>query len=125
SSAKKCGHMGGEVLVPTSEFEHKLAAARLSAAVCGVPPFVAARTDANSARLITSDVDPRDRESIGRERTPEGFFQFRGALAAALARGIAFAPLSDMIWCETSKPDLEEARRFAEAVHREYPGKLL
>jgi isocitrate lyase len=125
SSAKKCGHMGGKVLVPTSEFEQKLAAARLAADVCGVPTFVVARTDANSAKLITSDVDPRDREFIGRERTPEGFFQLKGGLDAAIARGIAFAPLADMIWCETSKPDLEEARRFAEAVHREYPGKLL
>jgi isocitrate lyase len=125
SSAKKCGHMGGKVLVPTSEFEQKLAAARLAADVCGVPTFVVARTDANSAKLITSDVDLRDREFIGKERTPEGFFQFKGGLDAAIARGIAFAPLADMIWCETAKPDLEEARRFAEAVHAQYPGKLL
>jgi isocitrate lyase len=125
SSAKKCGHMGGKVLVPIAEFEQKLAAARLAADVCGVPTFVVARTDANSAKLITSDVDPRDAEFVGKERTPEGFFQFRGGLDAAIARGIAFAPLADMLWCETAKPDLEEARRFAEAVHAKYPGKLL
>jgi isocitrate lyase len=126
SSAKKCGHMGGKVLVPTSEFEQKLAAARLAADVCGVPTLVVARTDANSAKLITSDVDPRDREFIGSgERTPEGFFTFKGGLEAAIARGIAFAPLADLVWCETSKPDLDEARRFAEAVHAKYPGKLL
>jgi isocitrate lyase len=125
ASVKKCGHMGGKVLVPTSEFEQKLVAARLAADVQGVPTILVARTDANSAKLITSDVDPRDRELIGRERTPEGFFRFRGGLEAAIARGLAFAPYADMIWCETSKPDLDEARRFAEAVHAEFPGKLL
>jgi isocitrate lyase len=126
SSAKKCGHMGGKVLVPTSEFEQKLAAARLAADVCGVPTFVVARTDANSAKLITSDVDPRDAEFIHPgSRTAEGFFAFKGGLDAAIARGIAFAPLADLVWCETSKPDLEEAKRFAEALHAKYPGKLL
>jgi isocitrate lyase len=125
SSAKKCGHMGGKVLVPISEFEQKLAAARLAADVSGVPTLVVARTDANSAKLITSDVDPRDGEFIGRERIAEGFFRFDGGLEAAIARGIAFAPLADLLWCETSKPDLDEARRFAEAVHEKYPGKLL
>ncbi len=125
SSAKKCGHMGGKVLVPTSEFEQKLVAARLAADVCGIPTLVVARTDANGAKLITSDVDPRDREFLLPERTVEGYFRFRGGLDAAIARGIAFARWADMIWCETSHPDLEEARRFAEAVHAQYPGKLL
>ena len=126
SSAKKCGHMGGKVLVPTSEFEQKLVAARLAADVLGVPTLLVARTDANSAKLITSDVDPRDREFItSPERTVEGFFHFEGGIEAAIARGIAFAPYADLLWCETSKPDLEEARRFAEAVHARYPGKLL
>jgi len=125
SSAKKCGHMGGKVLVPTSEFEQKLIAARLAADVLGVPTVLLARTDANSAKLITSDVDPRDREFIGEERTPEGFFRFRGGIEAAIARGLAFAPYADLLWCETSKPDVEEARQFAEAIHAEFPGKLL
>jgi isocitrate lyase len=126
SSAKKCGHMGGKVLVPTSEFEQKLIAARLAADVSGVPTILVARTDANSAKLITSDVDPRDRDFIGKDdRTPEGFHRFRGGIEAAIARGIAFAPYADLLWCETSKPDLEEARQFAEAVHRQFPGKLL
>jgi isocitrate lyase len=125
SSAKKCGHMGGKVLVPTSEFEQKLIAARLAADVLGVPTVLIARTDANSAKLITSDVDPRDREFIGEERTPEGFFRFQGGIEAAIARGLAFAPYADLLWCETSKPDIEEARQFAEAIHAEFPGKLL
>jgi isocitrate lyase len=126
SSAKKCGHMGGKVLVPTSEFEQKLVAARLAADVLGVPTLLVARTDANSAKLITSDVDPRDREFItSPERTVEGFFHFQGGIEAAIARGLAFAPHADLLWCETSKPDLEEARRFAEAVHARFPGKLL
>jgi len=126
SSAKKCGHMGGKVLVPTSEFEQKLVAARLAADVLGVPTLLVARTDANSAKLITSDVDPRDREFItSPERTVEGFFHFQGGIEAAIARGLAFAPYADLLWCETSKPDLEEARRFAEAVHAKFPGKLL
>jgi isocitrate lyase len=125
SSAKKCGHMGGKVLVPTAEFEQKLVAARLAADVLDVPTLLIARTDANSAKLITSDVDPRDREFIGAERTAEGFYQFRGGLEAAIARGLAFAPYADMLWCETSKPDIDEARQFAEAVHAKFPGKLL
>ena len=125
SSAKKCGHMGGKVLVPTAEFEQKLVAARLAADICGVPTILVARTDANSAKLITSDVDPRDRPFLGSERTLEGFYQFQGGLDAAIARGLAFAPFADMLWCETSKPDLDEARRFAEAIHARFPGKLL
>ncbi|HET9209963.1 MAG TPA: isocitrate lyase [Thermoanaerobaculia bacterium] len=126
SSAKKCGHMGGKVLVPTCEFEQKLIAARLAADVLGVPTVLVARTDANSAKLITSDVDPRDHEFIVQEeRTPEGFYRLKGGIEAAIARGIAFAPYADMLWCETSKPDLDEARRFAEGVHTKYPGKLL
>ncbi|MFL6192663.1 MAG: isocitrate lyase [Thermoanaerobaculia bacterium] len=126
SSAKKCGHMGGKVLVPTLEFEQKLVAARLAADVMGVPTLLIARTDANSAKLITSDVDPRDRKLIvGEERTVEGFYRFNGGIEAAIARGIAFAPYADLLWCETSKPDLDEARQFAEAVHARYPGKLL
>ncbi|HYH45722.1 MAG TPA: isocitrate lyase [Thermoanaerobaculia bacterium] len=125
SSAKKCGHMGGKVLVPTAEFEQKLAAARLAADVCGVPTVLVARTDANSAKLITSDVDPRDQPFLGTERTPEGFFRFQGGIEAAIARGLAFAPWADLIWCETSKPDIDEARQFAEAVHAKFPGKLL
>jgi isocitrate lyase len=126
SSAKKCGHMGGKVLVPTSEFEQKLIAARLAADVLGVPTILVARTDANSAKLITSDVDPRDHEFIFKEeRTPEGYYRLRGGIEAAIARGIAFAPYADMLWCETAKPDLDEARRFAEGVHARFPGKLL
>ena len=125
SSAKKCGHLGGKVLVPTSEAIQKLVAARLAADVMGVPTLVLARTDANSAHLLTSDVDPRDREFLTGERTSEGFFRIRGGLDSAIARAIAYAPYADMIWCETSEPNIEEARRFAEAVHAEYPGKLL
>ncbi|HYG64007.1 MAG TPA: isocitrate lyase [Thermoanaerobaculia bacterium] len=125
SSAKKCGHLGGKVLVPSSEFEQKLIAARLAADVCGVPTLVVARTDANSAKLITSDVDPRDQPFIEKERTVEGFFKLRGGLDAAIARGLIYAPYSDMIWCETSRPDLDEARQFAEAIHDKFPGKLL
>ena len=125
SSAKKCGHMGGKVLVPTAEFEQKLIAAPLAADGHGVPTILVARTDANSAKLITSDVDPRDHDFIGKERTAEGFYRFRGGIEAAIARGLAFAPWADMLWCETSKPDLDEARQFAEAIHRQFPGKLL
>jgi isocitrate lyase len=117
--------MGGKVLVPILEFEQKLAAARLAADVLGVPTILIARTDANSARLITSDVDPRDREFLGRERTCEGFYTYRGGLEAAINRGLAYARWADMLWCETSKPDLDEARQFAEAIHEKYPGKLL
>ncbi len=125
SSAKKCGHLGGKVLVPTSEAIQKLIAARLAADVLGVPTLIMARTDADSAHLLTSDIDPRDRKFITGERTAEGFFRIRGGLESAIARGIAYAPYADLIWCETSHPDLEEARRFAEAVHAEYPGKML
>ncbi|MCS6885047.1 MAG: isocitrate lyase [Acidobacteriota bacterium] len=125
ASAKKCGHMGGKVLVPTSEFIQKLIAARLAADLLGVPTLIIARTDANSAKLITSDVDPRDEQFIVKERTSEGFYRFKGGLEAAIARGLAYAPYADLLWCETSSPDLEEARRFAEAIHAEYPGKLL
>jgi isocitrate lyase len=125
SSAKKCGHLGGKVVVPTREFIEKLTAARLAADVCGVPTILIARTDADSAGLLLSDADPRDREFIYGERTPEGFFQFRGGIEAAIARGLAYAPYADMIWCETSKPDLAEARKFAGAIHARFPGKLL
>jgi len=125
SSAKKCGHLGGKVVVPTREFIEKLIAARLAADVCGVPTVLIARTDANSAGLLLSDADPRDREFVHGERTPEGFFQFRGGIDAAIARGLAYAPYADMLWCETSTPDLAEARKFADAIHTEFPGKLL
>jgi len=125
SSVKKCGHLGGKVLVPTTEFIQKLVAARLAADVMGVPTLVVARTDANSAGLLTSDVDERDRPFLTGRRTPEGFFEMRGGLQAAIARGIAYAPYADLVWCETSEPNVEEARVFAEAVHARYPGKLL
>ncbi len=127
SSAKKCGHMGGKVLVPTQEAVNKLIAARLAADVCNAPTVLVARTDAESASLLTADVDERDRPFIdaGKGRTAEGFFHLRAGLEQAIARGCAYAPYADLIWCETAKPDLEEARRFAEGVHRRFPGKLL
>jgi isocitrate lyase len=126
SSAKKCGHLGGKVVVPTREFVEKLVAARLAADLLGVPTLLTARTDANSANLLLSDIDPRDREFIQPgERTVEGFYPFRGGLDAAIARGLAYAPYCDLIWCETSTPDLAEARRFADAIHAEFPGKML
>jgi isocitrate lyase len=125
SSAKKCGHMGGKVLVPTREFIQKLVAARLAADVMGVPTLLVARTDADSAQLITSDIDPRDRPFITGERTDEGFYRISGGIEQAIQRGLAYAPYADLIWCETSKPDLDEAREFAEAIHAEFPGKLL
>src|ERR1700736_6571640 len=125
SSAKKCGPLGGKVLVPTVEAIQKLVAARLAADVMGVPTLIMARTDADSAHLLTSDVDVRDREFLTGERTIEGFYHIRGGLKAAIARAIAYAPYADILWCETSKPDLEEAREFAEAVHHVHPGKLL
>jgi len=125
SSAKKCGHLGGKVLVPTSEAIQKLVAARLAADVLGVPTLIMARTDADSAHLLTSDIDPRDLHFITGERTSEGFFHIRGGLESAIARGLAYAPYADLIWCETSHPNLEEARRFADAIHAKYPGKLL
>ena len=125
SSAKKCGHLGGKVLVPTSEAIQKLVAARLAADVMGVPTLIMARTDADSAHLLTSDIDPRDHKFLTGERTPEGFFCIQGGLESAIARAIAYAPYADLIWCETSHPDLEEARQFADAVHAVYPGKML
>ncbi|HWP46433.1 MAG TPA: isocitrate lyase [Candidatus Limnocylindrales bacterium] len=125
ASEKKCGHMGGKVLVPVSQFIRTLLAARLAADVMDVPTILIARTDAQSARLITSDIDPRDHGFLTGERTPEGFFKFRGGLDAAITRGLAYAPYADMIWCETSTPDLEEAKTFAEAIHGEFPEKLL
>jgi len=125
SSAKKCGHLGGKVLVSTTEAIQKLVAARLAADVLGVPTLVMARTDANSAHLLTTDIDPRDREFCTGERTPEGFFRIRGGLDSAIARGLAYAPYADLIWCETSEPNIEEARRFAEAIRAEYPEKML
>jgi isocitrate lyase len=117
SSAKKCGHLGGKVLVPTSEAIQKLVAARLAADVLGVPTLIMARTDANSAHLLTSDIDPRDHQFLTGLRTSEGFYQIRGGLDSAIARGLAYAPYADLIWCETSEPNVEEARRFAGAVH--------
>ncbi|HET9108622.1 MAG TPA: isocitrate lyase [Steroidobacteraceae bacterium] len=127
SSAKKCGHMGGKVLVPTQEAINKLVAARLAADVCNVPSILVARTDAEAANLLTSDVDERDRAFIdaSKGRTPEGFFHVKAGLGQAIARACAYAPFADLVWCETAKPDLEEARHFAEAVHQRFPGKLL
>jgi isocitrate lyase len=125
ASEKKCGHMGGKVLIPTQTAIRNLNAARLAADVLGVPTLVVARTDANGAQLITSDVDPRDREFLTGEQTPEGFLRTRGGLDAAIARGLAYAPYADMIWCETSEPSLDEARRYAQAIHARFPGKFL
>src|ERR687895_1844577 len=125
ASEKKCGHLGGKVLVPTSQFERTLLAARLAADVAGVPTLLVARTDADSATLLTSDVDDRDREFVTGERTPEGFFVVRDGIEAAIARGLAYAPYADLLWMETSTPDLGEAREFAAAIHAEFPGKLL
>lgn len=125
ASEKKCGHLGGKVLVPTSQFVQTLVAARLAADVAGVPTLLVARTDADSARLLTSDVDPRDHRHLTGERTVEGFFRITGGQQVAIDRALAYAPYADLLWCETSRPDLEEARRFAEAVHDRYPGKLL
>jgi isocitrate lyase len=125
SSEKKCGHLGGKVLVPTAHFIRTLVAARLAADVAAVPTIVVARTDANSARLLTSDIDPADRPFLTGERTVEGFFRITGGLDCAIARGLAYAPYADLIWCETSTPDLKEARRFAEAIQARFPGKLL
>jgi isocitrate lyase len=127
SSAKKCGHMGGKVLVPTQEAINKLSAARLAADVCNVPTVLVARTDAEGATLLTSDVDERDRPFIDavKGRTSEGFFTVRASLQQAIARGLAYAPYADLVWCETAKPDLQEAREFAEGIHAQFPGKLL
>jgi isocitrate lyase len=125
ASEKKCGHLGGKVLVPTQTFVRTLNAARLAADVMDVPTLLVARTDADSAKLLTSDVDPRDQAFCTGERTSEGFFRITGGLECAIARGQAYAPYADLIWCETSHPDLDEARQFAEGVHSQFPGKLL
>jgi len=125
AAVKKCGHMGGKVLVPTQEAIQKLTAARLAADVMGVPTVLVARTDAEAACLLTSDVDERDRPFLTGERTPEGFFQTRKGPEQAISRGLAYAPYADLVWCETGTPDLAFARRFAEAIRREYPGQLL
>ncbi len=125
ASAKKCGHLGGKVLAPTSEFIRKLVAARLAADICDVPTMIIARTDAESATLLANTIDPRDEEWITGERSPEGFFYIRHGLEMAIARAVAYAPYADMLWCETSHPDLEEAKKFADGVHAHYPDKLL
>lgn len=125
ASEKKCGHLGGKVLIPTSQFIRTLVAARLAADVMGVPSVIIARTDADSARLLTSDIDPRDQAFLTGERSAEGFFYVKSGIEAAIARGLAYAPYSDLIWCETSTPDLHEAKQFAEAIRAQYPGKLL
>jgi isocitrate lyase len=125
ASEKKCGHLGGKVLVPTEQFERTLTAARLASDVADVPTVVIARTDALSATLLTSDIDERDRRSLTGERTPEGFFRVRDGMEAAVARGLAYAPYADMLWCETSTPDLEEARVFAEAILDRFPETML
>ncbi|NET71352.1 MAG: isocitrate lyase [Sphaerospermopsis sp. SIO1G2] len=125
ASAKKCGHMGGKVLVPTQEAINKLKAARLAADLCDVPTLLIARTDANGAFLITSDIDEQDAEFIVQQRTTEGFFELKGGLDCAIARGLAYAPYADLIWCETSTPSLEEAKRYAEAIKKRYPDQML
>ncbi|HEX6674856.1 MAG TPA: isocitrate lyase [Actinomycetes bacterium] len=125
ASEKKCGHLGGKVLVPTSQFVRTLTAARLAADVAGVPTVLIARTDALAATLLTSDVDERDRRFCSGERSAEGYFVVRGGIDAAIARALAYAPYADLLWCETSTPDLDQARRFAEAIHAEHPGKPL
>jgi len=125
SSEKKCGHLGGKVLLPTSQFIRTLKAARLAADVMDVPTVLIARTDANSAKLITSDIDPRDHEFLTGSRTSEGFYRITGGIDCAIARGLAYAPYADMLWCETSTPNIEEAQKFADAIHEKFPGKLL
>ncbi len=125
ASVKKCGHMGGKVLVPTQEAVQKLVSARLAADTMGVPTIVLARTDANAANLLTSDVDERDKPFVTGERTPEGFYQTNAGIDQAISRGIAYAPYADLLWCETAVPDLDEAKKFAEAVRKEHPGQLL
>jgi isocitrate lyase len=125
ASEKKCGHMGGKVLLPTAQAVRNLISARLAADVLGVPTLIVARTDADGADLITSDVDPTDAEFLTGERTMEGFYRTRAGLDQAIARGLSYAPYADVVWCETSKPDLEQARRFAEAIHEKFPGKFL
>lgn len=125
SSAKKCGHMGGKVLVPTREAVQKLVAARLAADVMGVDTLLVARTDANAAKLLTNNIDPADGAFLTGGRTSEGFYEIQGGLQVAMARGMAYAPYADLIWCETSEPNLTEAQRFADAIHEKHPGKLL
>ncbi|MFC0524623.1 isocitrate lyase [Pontibacillus salicampi] len=125
SSEKKCGHLGGKVLLPTQVAVKNLISARFAADVMGVPTVLVARTDANAAELITSDVDPQDAAFMTGERTAEGFYKTRAGLDQAIARGLAYAPYADLIWCETSEPNLDEARQFAEAIHAQYPGKML
>jgi len=125
ASEKKCGHLGGKVLLPTQNAVRNLIAARLAADVMGVDTLLIARTDADAADMVTSDIDPRDHEFITGERTPEGFFKTRAGIDQAIARGLAYAPYADLIWCETSKPSLEEARKFAEGIHSKFPGKML
>ncbi|MEJ8569582.1 isocitrate lyase [Elongatibacter sediminis] len=125
ASAKKCGHMGGKVLVPTQEAVQKLVSARLAADIMNVPTILVARTDAMGAGLLTSDIDERDRAFVTGERTVEGFFEVRPGIEQAIARGLAYAPWADLLWCETSTPDLDQARQFAETIHKEFPGKLL
>jgi len=125
ASAKKCGHLGGKVLVPAQEFVQKLVAARLAADILGVPTVLIARTDANGARLLTSDSDVRDIEFLTGERTRDGFLGYKGGLQAAISRGLIYAPYVDMLWCETSEPNLEEAREFAEGIHAKFPDKML
>jgi len=125
AAEKKCGHLGGKVLVPTQHFIRVLSAARLAADVLDIPALIVARTDALSATLLTSDIDPRDREFCTGERTPEGYFRVRDGAQPVIVRALAYAPYADLLWFETSKPDLTEARRFADAIHARYPGKLL
>jgi isocitrate lyase len=125
ASVKKCGHMGGKVLVPTQEAVQKLVAARLAADVCGTPTIVLARTDANAADLLTSDCDPYDKSFVVGERTAEGFYKTRAGIDQAISRGLAYAPYADLLWCETAKPDLAEAKKFADAIHAKYPDQLL
>ena len=125
ASEKKCGHMGGKVLIPTAQAIRNLISARLAADVAGVPTVLVARTDADAADLVTSDVDPADRDFLTGERTVEGFYRSKSGIEQAIARGLSYAPYTDVLWCETSKPDIDQARQFAEAIHAEYPGKLL
>ncbi len=125
ASEKKCGHMGGKVVIPTREFIRKLRTARLAADVMGVPTILIARTDAEGAKIVSNDIDPTDKPFLTGKRTEEGFYEFRGGLEAAIVRGLAYAPYTDMIWCETKTPDLAEAKKFADAIHAKFPGKLL
>ena len=125
ASEKKCGHLGGKVLLPTQNAVRNLTAARLAADVLGVPTIIIARTDADAADMVTSDIDPVDQEFITGERTPEGFFRTKAGIDQAIARGLAYAPYADLIWCETSTPNLEEAKKFADSIHAKFPGKLL